>query len=704
MKEGLSYEELLSENEKLKKSLTQKKGIEKSLIESNKKFKNFFDDDLSGKFLLNPDGNILDCNPSLLEIFGYSTKEELVGKNIEVLFKDSSEFIQNKAKLKQQKKIRNYETLGINKNGEEISIIENLTATLNKNNEIIGIIGSLNDVTEKIIIKKQLTDAIKIAEKNENNFKLIFESTGTANAIFDIQCVLKLQNKLSSDILDKGLYHCIGQNVFEIYGEENGQNIYKRIKRVIKSGVTETFETLFNLPIGKKWYRSTYHPIFNNDQKVVAVQVISQDITQLKNYEIDLVRAKERAEKSEKDLYKKNEKYLALNEELKQTNEQIFYANQIAEENEKKFRNLVWEMPVGVLQQGPQAEILLSNPAALELLGLTEEQLLGKSSFDPYWNVIHEDGSPFPGDTHPVPVAIATRKPVREVVMGVYRPATHDRVWLLVDAIPHLNDDGTVEQVICTFINISDRKAAEEALKQSEEQLKELNAAKDKFFSIIAHDLKNPFTVLLGFTNLLIENIDNYSDEKIEKFIKIINKTTSDTYNLLIDLLLWSKSQSGKLPYKPVKNQIKEISYEVVDTVKANAEVKNISVTLNIPDDVYVNADQNMLKTVLRNLLSNAIKFTHRNGKITVHAESDKANSLATIIVSDNGIGIEKQYIDKIFNLSEQFTTPGTANEKGSGLGLVLCKEFVEKQGGKIWVESQPDKGSKFIFTLTLSD
>ncbi|MFZ4520434.1 MAG: PAS domain-containing sensor histidine kinase [Bacteroidales bacterium] len=140
-------------------------------------------------------------------------------------------------------------------------------------------------------------------------------------------------------------------------------------------------------------------------------------------------------------------------------------------ESEFKFRNLVKDMQVGVLLQGPGAEIFLCNLKALELLGLSEDQLLGKSSFDPDWNVIHEDGTPFPGPTHPVPEAIATRLPVRNVIMGVYRPATGDRVWLLVDAEPQYNDDGTVRQVVCTFINITKRKHAEELLRKSQASL-----------------------------------------------------------------------------------------------------------------------------------------------------------------------------------------------------------------------------------------
>jgi PAS domain S-box-containing protein len=149
-------------------------------------------------------------------------------------------------------------------------------------------------------------------------------------------------------------------------------------------------------------------------------------------------------------------------------------AEELLRESEERYRTLINGLPIGVLLQGPNAEMLVSNPKALELTGLTEDQLLGRTSFDPRWNIIHEDGSPFPGPTHPVPQAIATRRPVRDVVMGVFRPTTQDRVWSIVNAIPELNADGSVRQVLCTFVDITDHKRAEQALRESEARTKRL--------------------------------------------------------------------------------------------------------------------------------------------------------------------------------------------------------------------------------------
>jgi two-component system sensor histidine kinase/response regulator len=160
------------------------------------------------------------------------------------------------------------------------------------------------------------------------------------------------------------------------------------------------------------------------------------------------------------------------------------YQHEKEEKNDREFRHMIASMRVGVLLQGPKAEILISNSAALEMLGLSEDQLLGKTSFDPEWNVIHEDGSPFPGHTHPVPEAIAKCRPIYGVIMGVYHPIIKDHVWLLVDAIPHVITNNKVEKIVCTFINITELKKAEQTLRKSETQLKLLNTTKDTLFSI----------------------------------------------------------------------------------------------------------------------------------------------------------------------------------------------------------------------------
>ncbi len=234
------------------------------------------------------------------------------------------------------------------------------------------------------------------------------------------------------------------------------------------------------------------------------------------------------------------------------------------------------------------------------------------------------------------------------------------------------------------------------ALKTAE--LKELNASKDKFFSIIAHDLKNPFNTILGFSEMLNEEIGEDRSSNIREYANLINVSAAQTLKLLENLLEWANSQRGKIPFNPEQLKVNELIDEEFLVLKEMANEKNIELSYYVPTQLTVLADKNMLKTVLRNLISNAIKFTYRNGKVEVKASIDK--DMVEIAVSDNGIGMSESTKAELFKIDSNVSTPGTEDEKGTGLGLFLCKEFVEKHGGKIWAESQPGKGSVFLFIL----
>ena len=257
------------------------------------------------------------------------------------------------------------------------------------------------------------------------------------------------------------------------------------------------------------------------------------------------------------------------------------------------------------------------------------------------------------------------------------------------------------KQVISTIAqgqDITERKRTEEALKASEAKLKDLNATKDKFFSIIAHDLRSPFNGILGFSNLLKEDAYELNPETIIEYGDLINKAALQVFRLLDNLLNWARVQQGHLAYNPTPFALKEISREVIELMVENANTKRITVKDNIPEGLMVTADIDMLKSVVRNLVSNAIKFTPPNGNIELDAvEHDQK---VEISVKDSGKGIPVDSIDKLFNIDTNFSTRGTAGEEGTGLGLILTKEFIEKHNGKVWAESKEGQGSVFHFTI----
>lgn len=229
-------------------------------------------------------------------------------------------------------------------------------------------------------------------------------------------------------------------------------------------------------------------------------------------------------------------------------------------------------------------------------------------------------------------------------------------------------------------------------------ELREANATKDKFFSIIAHDLKNPLAVMLGFSDFLKENVETLSTDDLKNSINRVNLAANHINKLLQNLLEWARAQTGKLEFEPENIELGHLVDDVIGLLKGHALSKSITLRSEVEEKIRVYADENLFRTIMRNLISNAIKFTEREGEIRIQAEEDTDH--ICISVSDTGIGISAENIRKLFRIDESYTTKGTDKEEGTGLGLILCKEFVEKHGGKIWVESDLGKGSTFKFTL----
>jgi signal transduction histidine kinase len=237
-----------------------------------------------------------------------------------------------------------------------------------------------------------------------------------------------------------------------------------------------------------------------------------------------------------------------------------------------------------------------------------------------------------------------------------------------------------------------------EELKKANVQLKELNATKDKFFSIIAHDLRNPVQSLLMASEMLQCNYDMLNEEKRRNYIGKLHKNTELTADLLENLLNWSRSQRGKLTYKPESLDLCVLAVETIELLKEHAESKSIGVVSRIAENTEAVGDKDMVKTVIRNLVSNAVKFTPVGGEVVLSVQ--ETDDWVEVTVSDNGVGILPEDLDTLFRIDTQKTTMGTAKEKGTGLGLILCKEFVQINKGNIRAESEPGKGSAFTFTL----
>ncbi|HAN19505.1 MAG: hypothetical protein A2X13_01015 [Bacteroidetes bacterium GWC2_33_15] len=273
--------------------------------------------------------------------------------------------------------------------------------------------------------------------------------------------------------------------------------------------------------------------------------------------------------------------------------------------------------------------------------------------------------------------------------------------WELATVSPIIDEKGKIIQYIAVKEDITARKEAEDALKFSEKELKRANAAKDLFFSIIAHDLKGPVGNFVQFLELLTEKSSDYSESEKDDIIKTLFELSIKTNNLLDDLLLWSRIQMNKIDLTPGVHNLSQMLNSSIQIVSENAKKKNIEIINTIDENLFFYANDTSVKTIFRNLLSNAIKFSHRSSQVLINA---KLNSLQKgfieVAITDNGVGIPKEDIDKLFKIETNISTYGTEKEKGTGLGLILCKELVEKNGGKIRVESTIGKGSVFYFLL----
>ncbi len=247
--------------------------------------------------------------------------------------------------------------------------------------------------------------------------------------------------------------------------------------------------------------------------------------------------------------------------------------------------------------------------------------------------------------------------------------------------------------------DISPQKRAEEEVKKTAENLRKLNETKDKFLSIISHDMRTPFSSILGFTDLLLEN-ENISAEQRRNYVLNIQDSTKTMLALVNSLLDYTRLHTGRFKFEPAKQFLKQLVQKSISATSGYALPKNISIINNIHDDELVFVDQNLILQVFNNLFSNAIKFTPYGGKITIGAEDDQNQRFLRCYVKDTGVGIKKEDIPKIFNVDNKFTTQGTAGEKGTGLGISLVKEIVEKHGGVITLESAPGEGTTFFFTL----
>lgn len=363
--------------------------------------------------------------------------------------------------------------------------------------------------------------------------------------------------------------------------------------------------------------------------------------------------------------------------------------------SEERFRSVFESSGIGMALLGLDSNFTKVNKSFCEMLGYSFDELLEMNMRD----ITH------PGDMD------KSMNIKYEMINGKsnnsrnvekrYLHKNGETVWAIA-TISLVKDSNAKPNYFITQVqNITQRKKAEEQLARYAEELKITNQSKDKFFSIISHDLRSPFNALLGITEYLTQYYKDMNSDEVKDSVNNIYRSSKKLYSLIINLLEWSRLQTGRMEVEKISLNLKEAGKEAVNLFNENASAKKIDLINKISEDISVSADKYMIDTVLRNLISNSIKFTKPDGHVILSAM--QVGNIAEVSVEDNGIGISKENQKKIFRIDTQYHIDGTANEKGTGLGLILCKEFVEKNNGTIRIESKESEGSKFIFTIPLS-
>lgn len=368
--------------------------------------------------------------------------------------------------------------------------------------------------------------------------------------------------------------------------------------------------------------------------------------------------------------------------------DQLLFQNKQLIESEKRFKTFA-EIAIDSIMLFEGEKLIFASRRFCEYVGIEPENI-DKLTVPQIISHIHPDDVKHYG--REMQEALTQQKKHYTIEFRMLNPDGKYE-WLQNNTTATYDSSGKVLQRIVQVRDITKQV-------EMENELRKLNADKDQFIRILGHDLRSPFNSLINLSELVLEDLHDYDLPQIEELVKIINQTSLKTYTLLEQILLWARSQSGKLVLNMERFDFQKESAKVVQSVEFMAVEKGIQIDIIETPEICLLADLNIFRTVLRNLISNAIKFTYNNGQIIISAEKQEQSLL--IAVSDNGIGMDENVLAKLWEIHNDHTSKGTSGETGTGFGLKLCKELVEKHGGMIWAESVPGKGSKFMFSLPL--
>ncbi|WP_411273830.1 PAS domain S-box protein [Daejeonella sp.] len=616
------------------------------LKDSEEKYKSILENSLNAHFLIQPDGYILEANKAALDMFGYTIDEMRALGRSEIMDTADPKLV-SYLKEREERGFAKAELTGIRKNGERFPH-EISSVSFRDSNGVQRTSVSMVDITER----KKAEDnqkSVESALRDERELlRTLIDNIPTSIFVKDLQSRKVLVNKAECEFMGvNDPSELLGKDNFELLPVDFAKQVSAEDKEVLTTG-----KAIINSELTVTWIDGTTRcilcskiPLYDNG-KISGLLGLTHDITKIKEAETALL------------------------------------------ESEKKFRR-IFENIQDVFYQTDQEGIVTEvSPSIEKHSGYTRDEIIGKPVTDFYFSVV---------DRQQLVDTIKKNRIVTDFEVRLKTKAGEKR-YSSVNA-QLIVRNGEVFGTEGSMRDVTDRKLHEDSLKSLNSDLNTLNDQKNKLLSVIAHDLRNPISGCVALLEVVFMDIENSSKDELVEYMGMMQTGVLNAHELLEDLLEWARIQFHSVDFIP--SLIDDLAGDVRHTMnKLNpiAEAKQIDLKQKINEGLQIRADKHMLASIIRNLVTNAVKFSNKGGTVLISAERKDNGILFSVV--DNGIGIPSDDIGKLFSNSTGFTSYGTSGEKGTGMGLGLCRSFVEKHGGRIWVESSQDIGSTFYFNI----
>ncbi len=614
--------------------------------------------------------NIIFMNSVAEELTGWKIKEAK-SVNIIDIFKIYNEKTGKSADNPVERVIREGAVIGlanhtvlISKDGTKRNISDSGAPIINNEKKIIGVVLVFRDITREYALRNAI-------EQSNRDLEIIIDNIPGRIFYKDVKNNYIKVNKYFADAHHITKKELEGKNSFDLYPAEQAQANWDDDLSVIKSNKPRlNFEESWETEVGKKWVNTSKIPHINEKGEITGIIGISMDITERKKAEEQLKIFSENLEKM-----------------VDQRTVEL-------QESEEKYRLLIENLHAALVVHDADTSVIFCNKKAEELLGLSYEQMIGKKAIDKDWKFLKEDRSTLPLAEYPVNLISSSKKPLKNYIAGIISSKIKDIIWVLVNGFPNIDKNGILKNIIITFIDITDLKKLSFELEKTLDDLKRSNAELEQFAYVASHDLQEPLRMVASFTQLLAKRYKDKLDQDANDFINFAVDGATRMQSLINDLLTFSRVGTRGKPFAPTDTNV--ILKTVLNNLRTQIEDTKAKITYD-PLPVIM-ADDSQMMQLFQNLISNAVKFHRKDVNPEVHISAEVKKEEWVFNVRDNGIGINNQFFDRLFIIFQRLHKKDEYG--GTGIGLAVCKKIIQRHGGKIWVESEPEKGSTFYFSI----